>query len=575
MRSTRPRTVALLALVAAASAARAADIPDFTPEQMGGTLFRNMNAEPQNLNPLTGKDLYERYVNEYIFEYLIERDADTTELKGMLARRWDLSPDGRVITFHLDPRARFSDGRPLTADDVVFSYETVRNPQIDCRSAASYLEDCERCEKIDDHTVRFTWKKTYFKTLESSGNLFPILPRHLYERNVRADPGTKDGPGRHFNNLTQGFIGSGPYTFAHWKTGQEIALVRNETYWGKPRAFDRIVFRLVIEEQASVQAFLSGDLDDLTVTPEWWVRLQAHPDRDRKFRMFRYVSPANGYSYIGWNNVRYRPQRQADGSEKPVAEPHPIFGDRRVRRAMTHLVDRETLRKCLYYDVGRVATGPFWPFGVQADPSVKPWPFDRVEALRLLKEAGWEDRDGDGWLEDPQGRRLSFEFTIPSGTQLTRDLARVLVEEFRRTGIEVRPAFVTWSVFITRLDNRDFDAVTLAWGGGGVEGDPYQIWHSDQMADQGHNFIGFRHPEADRLITAARGELDAARRNDLFHQFHRLLHEEQPYTFFIDRESLRLVSTRIQGIKVHRLGMETQEWWIPREHRRRPGEVAR
>ncbi len=553
---------ALAAWLGAAALCAASEIPDFTPDQMGGTLHRCFNAEPQNLNPLTGKDLYERYVNEYVFEYLLERDLDTMELKSVLAERWEMSDDGRVITFHLKPEARFSDGHPLTADDVVFSYEAVKNPKIDCRSIASYLEDCERCEKVDDHTVRFVWKKTYFKTLESSGNLFPILPKHIYERNVAADPEDKAGKVKPFNDLTQGFIGSGPYKFERWKTGQEIVLVRNKNYWGKPRAFDRIVIRIILEEQASVQAFLSGDLDDLAITPEWWVKLEKHPQRDAAFRMFRYMTPANGYSFIAWNHAKYRTVKGPDGEDQTVEEPHPIFSDPRVRLAMTHLVNRRALLKHLYCGIGRVATGPFYPPSPQSDPAIEPWPFDRAEALRLLAEAGWKDRDGDGWLENEKGERFSFEFSISAGTQLTRDLARILKEEFRRTGIDVRTTFIEWSVFVVKLDTRDFDAITLAWGGGGVENDPYQIWHSDQIANQGHDFISFRNAEADRLITEARGELDEDRRNALFHRFQRLLHEEQPYTFFIARESLRLVSTRIAGAKVHPLGMGTQEWWV-------------
>jgi len=553
---------AALALALAACGARAADIPDFTPDQMGGTLRRSFNAEPQNLNPLTGKDLYERLVNEYIFEYLLNRDLDTMELKGVLAERWEMSDDGRVITFHLKPEARFSDGHPLTADDVVFSYEAVRNPKIDCRSMASYLEDCEKCEKVDDHTVRFIWKKTYFKTLESSGNLFPILPKHIYEPHVAADPEDKAGKVKPFNNLAQGFIGSGPYKFERWTTGQEIVLVRNRDYWGKPRAFDRILIRFILEEQASVQAFLSGDLDDLAITPEWWVKLERHPRRDAVFRMFHYMTPANGYSFIAWNQAKYRTVKGADGEERVLEEPHPIFSDPRVRLAMTYLIDRRALLKHLYHGIGRVATGPFYVLSPQSDPSVEPWPFDRAEALRLLAEAGWKDRNGDGWLENEKGERFSFEFSISAGTQLTRDLARILKEEFRRTGIDVHTTFVEWSVFVVKLDTRDFDAIMLAWGGGGVEDDPYQIWHSDQIADQGHNFISFRNAEADRLITEARRELDENRRNALFHRLHRLLHELQPYTFFIARESLRLVSTRIAGAQVHPLGMETQEWWV-------------
>jgi peptide/nickel transport system substrate-binding protein len=562
-----------LAALAPCLPGRGAEGPDFTPDQMGGTLRRVMTAEPQNLNPLTGKDLYERLVSEYVFESLLDRDPDTLELRGVLARQWEVTDDGRVILFHLRPEARFSDGRPVTADDVVFTYETVVNPKIDCRSLASYFEDCERCEKVDDRTVRFVWKKKYFKSLEVSGGFNPILPKHLYEPNVRVDPEKADEAGvTHFNKVLQGVVGSGPYKFERWKTGQEISLVRNERYWAKPRAFDRIVFRLIVDEQSAAQTFLSGDLDDLSLSPEWWVRFQKRPDRDRpdrpgKFRLFRYQTPSNGYSFLGWNHAKYRSVRKPDGTEDRVAAPHPIFGDARVRRAMTLLVDRRRLLKHLYQDVGQVATGPFWPHSPQTDPTVEPWPFDRAGALALLREAGWEDRDDDGWLEDPQGRRLQFEWAIPAGNQSSVDLARIIREEFRRTGIDVSVRFVEWSVFVIKLDRRDFDAVILGWGGGGVEADPYQIWHSDQIQDQGHNFISFRSAEADRLIMDARAELDPAKRHALYHRFHRLLHEEQPYTFFIARESLRAVSTRIEGTRVHPLGMDTQEWWVPPQNR--------
>ncbi len=541
-----------------------AEIPDFTPEQTGGTLRRNMSSEPQNLNPLTGKDLYERIVNDYVFETLLTRNLDTLELEGVLAERWEMSEEGRVITFHLRPEACFSDGTPVTADDVVFSFETVRNPEIDAGSAASYLEDCERCEKVDDHTVRFVWTKKYFKTLESSGNLFPILPKHIYETHV-----TGEGGATRFNDLTQGFVGSGPYVFERWSTGQEIVLARNARYYGKPRAFDRIVFRLISEEQASVQAFLSGRLDDLSLSPEWWVKLKDHPERGRAFRMYRYSTPANGYSFIGWNNEKYAYGTGTEAGETAVGHPHPLFGDPRVRRAMTHLVAREVLLKHLYKDVGQVATGPFWPKSPQHDPTIEPLSFDRARALALLAEAGWKDRDDDGWLENEAKERFAFEFSIPAGNQMTRDLARILKEEFRRVGIDCTIRFVEWAVFVLKLDTRDFDAVTLAWGGGGVESDPFQIWHSHQIANRGHNFISFRNAEADRLIMEARAELDPERRHVLYRRFHRLLHELQPYTFFIARESLRLVSTRVEGAVVRPGGMDTEEWWIPPEKRRR------
>jgi len=572
---------AAIVLAALATAARA-EIPDFTPEQMGGTLRRCFSAEPQNLNPITGKDLYERYVNDHVFQRLLQYNAETGELEGVLAKDWEVSDDGLTVTFHLQPDACFSDGHPVTAEDVVFSYRTVMDPEIDARSMASYLSKCDRCEAVDTHTVRFVWKEKYFKVADSAGNIFSILPKHLYQKHVDVDPEKAEAKGvTHFNDLVQDFIGSGPYVFESWETGRRITLVRNGKYWGKPRAYDRITFQIITEEQASVQAFLSGDLDYLPITQEWREKLLDHPERGKAFDIYVYSSPAGGYSYIGWNHAVYESVEKPDGTIERVEHPHPIFSDRRVRRAMTHLINRRALLKYLYYDIGGIRTGPFWSQSPQYPPGCEPWPYDRREAMRLLAEAGWKDRDGDGWLENQAGKRFVFEWTMPSGHQQTMDLARIIKEEFRRAGIDVQATFVDWPVFVRTLDTRDFDAVILAWGGSGaLEADPYQIWHSDAIADQGHNFISLRNAEADRLIEAARSEMDFDRRMGLFHKFHRLLHDLQPYTFFIERKSLCLVHTRLKNVKVHKLGMDPEEWWIPPEKRlqpRRPvqGKMAR
>jgi len=565
-------------LVALAARAATADIPDFTPDQMGGTLRRCISAEPQNLNPITGKDLYERYVNEYVFERLLQYNNDTGELEGVLAKSWEISEDGKTITYHLRPEACFADGHPVTSEDVVFSFNIVMNAEIDARSMASYLSKCESCTAVDPHTVRFVWKEKYFNVAGASGNIFSVLPKHLYAKNVDVNPEKAEEAGiTHYNDLVQGIVGTGPYVFEYWKTGEEISLVRNPKYWGKPRAFDRITFRIITDEQASVQAFLSGDIDYLAVTPEWYLKLKDHDGRgkDKDFEIYRYSSPANGFSFIGWNNASYETVVEADGKTTRIEHRHPIFSDPRVRRAMTHLVDRKSLLKYLYHDIGDIANGPFWSESPQSDPSVKPLPYDRREAMRLLAEAGWKDRDNDGWIENASGKPLAFEWTIPSGHQQSMDLARIIKEEFRRNGIDVKPRFLDWPVFITKLDNRDFDAIILAWGGSGaLEHDPYQIWHSDAIADQGHNFITFRNAQADRLIIEARTELDLARRTKLFREFHRLVHRLQPYTFFIDRQSLRLISTRMQNVTVGKLGIDTQQWWIPRQLRRGKGGAA-
>ena len=519
----------------------AAKLPAFTPEQVGGTLRLNFNAEPQTLNPLTSRDAYASYIHDYIFEQLIERNPDTLEWEPMLAERWEVSDDGLTITFHLDPKARFSDGSPVTADDVVFTYETMRNPKIDAFRIASYFQMCEACEKVGERTVRFRWKEPYFKSFEVSGAFLNIIPKRVY---------AFDDP-EEFNNLSTRLVGSGPFLFDRWTKGQELVLVRHDAYWRNQAALARVVYRFILNPRAVVQAFLSGDLDYIALSPEWWVKLRKLKDDPRAgydFRLMKYSAPGNGYSYIGWQNAK------------------PPFDDPRVRTAMTHLVDRRAVIDKLLYGIGTPVTGPFWTGSLQYDAGLKPYAYDPAEALRLLKQAGWEDRDGDGWLDNAKGERFAFEFTGISDSEFQRDVIRLLTEECRRIGIDVSVRYWEWSVFVTHLDNRSYQATMLAWTGT-IEGDPFQVWHSSQIEGRGSNHMSFRNAEADRLIEEARATLDPAKRNALYHRFHRVLHEQQPYTFVEERESLRALAPRLEGVTLHRLGLDTKEWWIPKDKR--------
>jgi len=330
-----------------------------------------------------------------------------------------------------------------------------------------------------------------------------------------------------------------------WKSAQYLTLNRNPNYWRRPVAIDRVVYSFIQEERAYVQAFRADQLDMISVSPEWWNNLRETPKDLQQFQYFRYCVPGDGYGFIAWNNTR------------------PPFTDKRVRRAMTQLIWREQILKYILCDIGVVTTGPFWPHGRQADPTIKPWPYDREAAMKLLKEAGWEDRNGDGWLENEKGERFEFELSYPAGSQITRDFVRVVQEEFHRAGIDMSARAYTWAVFTIKLDTKDFDAARLGWIVG-IDDDPYQVWHSSQTENQGSNFVSFKNAEVDRLIETARGTLDTDQRNELYHRLHRILHEEQPYTFLFSGESLRVFSKRIQGVRVHKLGVDWSEWWIDR-----------
>jgi len=518
---------------------RSADLPgEEYPGDEGDWLVWRIGAEPATLNYITSKDIYANWiVGGNIFESLLEYDYDEVELKPLLAESYEVSSDGLEMTFRLRKDINFSDGVAVTADDVIFSYETIINPDVDAHALANYYYPIKEVIQIDSHTVKFVFRELYFKGPEIGG-LMPIVPKHIYKFSDASE----------FNKRRSEPVGSGPYLFEKWDVGQEVVLRRNENYWGRKPKLEKIVFRVITNEVAALQSLRSHQVDFIVPTSEQFVELSADEEFVKEFECLSYWNPGVGYSYIGWN------QNTA------------FFADRRVRLAMTHLVDRETIIKHLMKGQGRIVTGPFYVLGKQYDSSIEPWPYDPERAKELLDEAGWRDTDKDG-IRDKKGAPFRFKFMIVSGYVPGEQIAKLLKDEMAKAGIDLIPDPYEWSVFEERLNTRSFDATMLAWGGT-VLTDPYQIWHSSQIAGRGSNRVGFNHAEADALIEEARRTLDESKRNKLYHRFHRILHNEQPYTFFRARPSLRFLDRRFKNVKIHKLGLNPLEWYVPEDQQR-------
>jgi len=508
------------------------------PGDEGDWLVWRLGAEPATLNLITAKDLYADWVTSgSIFESLLEYDLDKVELKPLLAKSYEISVDGLEITFCLRDDVWFSDGEPITTDDILFTYETIMNPGVDAARMANYFKDIERVVKIDKQVIKFVMRKPYFKFLEMVGGM-PILPKHIYEF---TDP-------EEFNKHRSNQVGSGPYIFEKWNVGREIVLRRNERYWGKRPKLDKLVYRIITNEVAALQALQSHDIDFMRPDPEQFANRSGDKEFTDKFYCLKYWTPGDGYRYIGWNQTS------------------PFFKDRRVRLAMTHIINREVIISNLLKGLGHSITGPFYVFGPQNDPSIEPWPYAPQRAKELLDEAGWVDTDGDG-LRDKDGIAFRFSFMIVSQSPFHERLAKLLKDEAAKVGIEVILDPYEWSVFTERLNTRSFEAVTLAWTGS-IQKDPYQIWHSSQIESRGSNFVDFRNAKADAIIEKARQTMDADERNKLYHRFHQLLHEEQPYTFLLSRPSMRFLDRRFENVKPHKLGLDGEEWYVPKQKQR-------
>ncbi len=501
----------------------------------GGWLVWRLGGEPSTLNPYHSQaDFSSGTITDgNIFESLLKRDPDTLELKPFLAKSFAVSEDGMEIDFKLRDDIYFSDGVPVTAKDVEFSFKTITNPQIDAAMLANYYQDVKEVQVISGREVKFVMKRKYFKSLEIVGGM-AILPEHIYHFD---DPHV-------FNSRISDPVGSGPYVFVKWNVAKNVILIRNESYWGKLPAIKKIVFKFIINDNAAIQSLKSGDVDYVRPLPDQYDQLAKDKAFTSKFYPLSYWHPGVGYFYIGWN------------------EANPCFKDKRVRLALTMLIDREAICKHLLKNPeAKVATGPFYIYGDQTNPDIKPWPYDVERARKLLTQAGWVDTNGNGII-DKDGVEFKFNYMIVGGVSLHENIAKLLKDSFSKVGIEMRVDPYEWSVFIGKLHDRDFDATNLAWGGG-LESDPYQVWHSSQIGGGGGNYVGFNNPEADALIEKARETLDRTERDKLYHKFHSILHEQQPYTFIYTRPSQAFLDRRFQNVKLHRLGLDSLEWYVP------------
>ncbi len=507
----------------------------------GDWLVWGFRAEPKTLNQFsTESDIYSRWITvPYIFEPLLVYDFNDLTMEPWLAKSYEISKDGLEYTFRLRDDVYFSDGVPVTADDVIFTYETAVNPKVDAADVASLFVDVEKAVKVDVREVKFFMKRPYFKALE---NLcfwdFGILPKHIYEFSDAEE----------FNKRVSDPVGSGPFVFEKWDVGREVVLRRNENYWGDKPKLKKIVYKFITNPAALVQALRSHTIDIAIPDPEQFADLVDDEKFNEEFRCLSYWSPGAPFFGIGWNQDTV------------------FFSDKKVRLAMTHIVDREQIVSKLLKGQARTIAGPFFINGPQNDPNIEPYPYDLDRARELLDEAGWVDSDGDG-LRDKDGVPFRFKFMYSSDDALYNRMAKLLKDEAAKVGIEVVPDPYEWSVVISRITDRKFEAMIIGWGGDILE-DFYQIFHSSQIGRGGANYVGFRNEQADAIMEEFRRTLDEDRRNELCHKLHRILHEEQPYTLLFTRPFFRPVDKRFKNVKIYKLGPKYWQWYVPKQEQR-------
>ena len=529
------------------------EVPGF---QEGGEFTEIFGARMPRITPYLSGDVYSRRILDQVVEPLGSYNPETLATQGVLADAWQFDPDGMWLRVHLDPRATFSDGVPVTSEDVRWTVEDfIKNTRIEAERSRSTLEMIERVDVIDDRTVEFVFNKAVFTNLDYTLGI-AVLPKHIYaplEESV-------------INQSTGILVGSGPFRLEvmdvddQWSPGEDVVIVRNERYWGDSKpALESMRFKVITEPTAALVGFRNGDGDMLTPSSTQYSKLRKDAEFLQGNAIYKWVNMRSGYSFIGWQCGR------RGGPPDGVWTP---FHDQRVRRAMTMLLDRELMIRSIYAGVGVVSTGPNSPSSPSSNPDISPWPYDPVAAKALLKEVGWDDADGDGILEYQQddeyfskGTPFKFEFTITNSGETSERIISYLVSQCAEVGIICEPRVVDWSFYSDMLKRRDFDAMIMGWSASSPESDPRQIWHRSSILDQGDNFIQWDSPEASDLIDKGRGTMDREERMLVWHDFHSVIHEEQPYTFLRVSPWIRFINRDIGNVQTYPIGLEPGEFF--------------
>ncbi|UCH12775.1 MAG: peptide-binding protein, partial [Candidatus Omnitrophota bacterium] len=484
-----------------------------TDTKYGGAIVVASIGDARSLIPMLATDSASAEICSIVYNGLVKYDKDIN-LIGDLAESWEVKDEGIRIIFHLRGGVRWHDGKPFTAKDVEFTYKKLIDPAV----KTAYSGDFKKIKKlniIDDYTVELIYKEPHAPALSSWG--MPIIPYHLL----------KDED-LNITKYARSPIGTGPYKFKRWVTGEKIELVSNHDYFEGSPFIDNYIYRIIPDNASMFLELQAKGIDLMGITPLQYKRQTNTQFFKDNFNKFRYSS--FGYTYLGYNLK----------NEK--------FKDIRVRQALNFVVNKKEIIDGVLLGMGRIATGPFVPDSWAYNFDVTPVAYDPEKAKQLLKQAGWIDSDNDGWLD--KNKRI-FEFTIMvnQGNDLRQQAAQIIQRRLAEIGIKVKIKVVEWSVMITEFINkRKFEAVLMGWGLA-REPDCFDIWHSSKTKEGEFNFISYKNHEVDELLIKGRRIFEQEKRAKIYKRIHKILYDEQPYMFLWIMDSMPIVDKRIKGIE--------------------------
>ncbi|MBX3438533.1 MAG: peptide ABC transporter substrate-binding protein [Planctomycetaceae bacterium] len=445
-------------------------------------------------------------------------------------KSWQSSKDRLYDKVILRDDMVWSDGTPITAHDIVFSFQTILNPKIPIPAVRAGTDDIRWIEAYDDRTLVYFHKEALATNVWNVN--FPVIPKHIYEKSL-ADDFTLTQSEYHLKYERNPVCG-GPYKLIRRIDKQELVVERRDDWYMKNGKevrskpfFKSIRLRVLQDPNTALLALKKGEIDDRELTADQWVTQTVDAD------FYRHNTKAYGlqwlFAYAGWN-IRT-----------------PYFGDKKVRWAMSYAFDHEEMLKNICYGLYEPCLGIFYKASWMAPrPMPKPIQQNLDKAEALLDEAGWKDTDGDGYRDKVvDGRKTKFEFTmiVPSESPISLKIGALFKDNLDQIGVlcHVKPTEST--VIQQKTLDHDFHAFLGAWGTGADPATSDNIWKTDA----GRNFVQYSNPEVDQLFKAGEREFDRDKRAEIYGKIATLIWDDQPYTFLYNRSGFYGFNRDIRG----------------------------
>jgi peptide/nickel transport system substrate-binding protein len=518
-----------------------------------------LSSDITSFNPLFSFSVDEGIISELLYLNLVDFTWD--DEKGnitpepMLAKNWQWNGDSSSITFELRDDVYWSDGRKFYSEDVVFSFDIYSDPVVQSRQYGTFEDfytddenyiDIEKTfEVIDSFKVKINFLPGSTPTLPEI--TFPIIPKHIFEAIERKDIATSE---ENFKPVT-----NGPFLFSGWDKNQSIRLKANrDSFLHNPNGLDEIIFKIVPEYSSRLTQLKKGEIDlaelirteDINELKEV-EHLRIVPQRGRE------------YDYAAWSNIDHELYRTT-GEIKP----HKLFGNAAVRKALTYSMNRKEILDEYLLGYAQLSAGPVSPIFKEAvDSDLKPYEYNPAKAKSLLESEGWRDIDNDGTLEKGN-LEFKFKLFVPSGNPRRSYAATIVKNNLKQVGINVTIESTELGVLIDNMYEKNMDAWMIGW----YVTIPVELkflWYSD-LAKSPYNFVSYQNKKADRVLDEISKERNPEKLNNLYKQFQKIIHEDEPVTFLYWVDNIVVHNRRIKNLNVNPLGAVHHCWnWSVRE----------